>query len=728
MKIIKLLTLIVVLAFLNACGTSNDTVNVPGPGSGDTPPSYSGKTPDAGDPGTSTFIANGGEATTSGTGGGGGGIALQSVSDVWVTTSGSVDTSFTVPTVTPVYGGTNTTLTISSNKVATLDGLTPCAGEVPTGRVFLLSTDQNLHYCDGFVETVATGLEVREGYTLTLPANDGSSAHITLTDAVIINGTVTTPDGVSLDISSEGGEGALIQIGTNGLVTTKPLTAGSGASATAGANITLYSSGVTINRGTIDASGSATTGEQSGGSSGSISFTADSDLYNIGTINAKGGESMYVAGGNGGEISIYASTGTVYNSGIINNSGGGGASTGGAANGITLRGGSNDVGTDTFIPGSVIAGGSLTSNSGKAGTGDGSNGGPIQLESNGGKIWSNATINAQGGSSTAGKGGSGGSVTLWGHYGIDDAQTQGMIQVGGTINLSGGYGATGGGDGGAFFINAFDNSDRVLPSGVLLPSPPMVWMKGFDKLDINGGVGATTGGAGGSYMILTSPQLAANSVPVGAIFNQVPVYAKGGTSTTGEGGVGAGGDKGGVIFWQTLPTLPVPWLVPITIISNSGAIDVSGGDGDVGGNSGIVLMVGTSLLENSGVITGKGGGGAGTTTGGKGAYSADMETGIFLYATQTVNNSGAIDISGGAGDTTGGKGGGIMADADYHLWNSAALTAKGGDATTTGGNGGGISLSSGVLQPTSNSGTLSVTGGAPAGTPGSKTIDGIIID
>ena len=48
MKIIKLLTLIVVLAFLYACGTSNDTVNVPGPGSGDTPPSYSGDVPPIG--------------------------------------------------------------------------------------------------------------------------------------------------------------------------------------------------------------------------------------------------------------------------------------------------------------------------------------------------------------------------------------------------------------------------------------------------------------------------------------------------------------------------------------------------------------------------------------------------------------------------------------------------------------------------------------------------------
>ena len=722
MKIIKLLTLIVVLAFLYACGTSNDTVNVPGPGSGDTPPSYSGDVPPTDLlAGTSTFVVNGGEATTSGNGGNGGGFRIDSVGDVWITTSGSVDTSFTVETVTPAYGGNK--LIIGSNTTATSETVSPCAGAA--GPVYVYTGSTNLYYCDAISgQMLASGLDVQEGYTLTLPTNDGGSAHITLTGAVTINGTVTTPDGVSLDIRSTDETDGLIQIGANGLVTTKPLTAGS-----AGANITLYSSGVTINRGTIDASGSnATAAATAGGTAGSITFTGATGVYNTGSIDAKGGASAEEAGGNGGEISIYASAGTVYNSGTIDNSGGNGATTGGGTNSsIKLQGGSGyDAGAGTYITGSVIAGGFLTSNSGNAGTGAGgdTSGQGIGLKSYGGKIWSNATISAQGGSSDAGQGGRGNTLILQGeggHYGINDVQTQG-IQVGGTINLSGGYGATGGGDGGGLVISTYDDSDMVGLLGVSLPLPT-VWMKGFDNFTINGGVGATKGGMGGMVYIETYPQWTANSVPggskvsVGAIFNQVPVYAKGGTSTTGEGGAGY------LLFFMQHadPDLAVPVT---TIISNSGAIDVSGGAGDVGGNSGFIFMVGTGLLENSGVITGTGG--AGTTTGGNGAYTAEIEAGIWLSSLNTINNSGAIDVSGGAGATTGGTGGGIMADAGYHIWNSAALTATGGAGITTGGTGGDggvISLFSGILQPTSNSGTLSVTGGAPAGNDGSISID-----
>jgi len=203
MKIIKLLTLIVVLAFLYACGTSNDTVNVPGPGSGYTHTPYSGTTPPTDLPaGTSTFTANGGNAATSGNGGSGGGILSSGFSagvtgDVWVTTSGSVDTSFLDPTVTPTYGGNK--LIIGSDTTATLETLSPCAGAA--GPVYVYSGSTNLYYCDAISgQMLASGLEVQEGATLTLPANYSSSAQITLTGAVTIKGTVTTPDGVSLDI------------------------------------------------------------------------------------------------------------------------------------------------------------------------------------------------------------------------------------------------------------------------------------------------------------------------------------------------------------------------------------------------------------------------------------------------------------------------------------------------------------------------------------------------
>ena len=194
MKTIKLFALIAGLAFLYACGSSSVGDVISGGGNGG-----------------NTFVSNGGSAS-GGYGGYGGEINAEIYGDFRVNNGGTVDTSFTVPPVMEEaeigtltagiildYGASK--LTISSSTTATLDPTTPCATYTAV-PVYLKTNDTSVYYCVGTTETVATGLEVQAGAILTLPSNftltmeayggGSSSARISLTDAVTINGTVRT--------------------------------------------------------------------------------------------------------------------------------------------------------------------------------------------------------------------------------------------------------------------------------------------------------------------------------------------------------------------------------------------------------------------------------------------------------------------------------------------------------------------------------------------------------
>jgi hypothetical protein len=279
MKSFKLFTLIIAVAFLWGCSGSSNTTSVISSN-------------------INTFVANGGNATTSGSGnngGNGGSITFGNFygssdyssgyssdfssddypfnGDVSVTQSGTLDTSFTVPVVTPTYGAK--VLTISNNTTATLVASSPCAGAA--GPVYLYSNSPNLYYCDPTNgETQATDLIVQTGATLTLPGNytalageyggGTSSAQISLSNTVTINGTVNAAAaGVQLSIVAQGN---LLQIGSKGLVTTKSSSTG-----TDGSYIYLYSGGVAINQGTIDTSGnSATVAATDGSNGGGVDF------------------------------------------------------------------------------------------------------------------------------------------------------------------------------------------------------------------------------------------------------------------------------------------------------------------------------------------------------------------------------------------------------------------------------------------------------------------------
>jgi hypothetical protein len=561
-----------------------------------------------------------------------------------------------------------------------------------------------------------------------LPGNhhSGYSARITLENAITINGTVKpATDRVDLRLRSEN----LLQIGRTGTITTKPTADG-----TDGADIHLYSGGVAINGGIIDASGSDATVADGlainkgtinpstpaiavdGGAAGGVNFEADTFLYNTGTILAKGGAGTTGIGGKGRHIHLYAYAASLFNSGTIDNSGGNGGTTGGNGGyNIRLSGG------DDYI-GSVIVSGSVRSNGGNGGTTGGNGGGyggyygGIYFYNEGGKLWSNATISAKGGSSTAAAGGNGGDFDLYSAYADAyhsyEVETKG-IKLSGDIDLSGGNGATGGGYGGELY---FDNSYSDYGP---LPSPA-AQMVGFASLTMNGGAGVI-GGYGGYYDITTASYEISDGdvyVPVGSIVNQVPVTAKGGAGSMidplGKGGHGGSIDFDSNNYYSLATTITT---------SNSGAINIPGGEGNVGGWGGLVYMFGYGKLTNSGAIIANGGNG--TIAGGHGSTNGG-DPGIMLLSSYDIENTGAINAEGGTG-TTGngagyhGEGGGVYVYAGGQTRNSARIIAAGGAGTTSGGDGGTIDLFSEMLS-TSNSGYLS----ALKGIGGTTAVDGWI--
>lgn len=688
MRMMKLLALIVVSSFLFACG-DDDVLFVAS--------------------GNKTFIADGGSADNSvvGTQGGyGGGIYMDVYGDVKVKKTGTVDTSFSIPSYAYHFGSNKATVTVDTT--VKLQG----TDTIAAGDLYLISGDTNLYVSNGETGTVVSGLEVKPGVTLTVPANWDTWAYFIFEQSVQIDGTVrTAADAVDLDMES----GSLFIVGSRGVVTTKSSNAG-----VDGGDIYLYSESVFINKGVIDASGSDNTGGN-GGNAGYAWADADSLLYNTGTLLSMGGDGS-VNGGSGNGIGLYSYFASVYTSGVLDCSGGDGAGgSGGYAGteyGIDLQAGADYEGSRSI--GSLVVGGTLTANGGNGTGGNGGQASLILLESNGGKLWTSAAITARGGAGTgAGNYGSnGGWVRMFADYGEFDGEfsvdTWG-IKITGNIDLSGGPGVTFGGWGGRLEV-------RNNISGADIPTGPAVQMVGYKGLSMNGGSGYNGGWAGGyfyggGYMIMTRDWFTGYGValPVGSISNGVPASLVGGSadSAAGTGGLG------GMVQFMTLNYMGHGGEVTA---QNSAPIDVSGGDGYSALYAGGVFIYGYNKTSNSGVITALGGDGA------IGGYGPGYEWyGIYLMSSYDVLNSGAIKGSGGFGVQQGGYGGQVAMIAGSQVKNKASVTMNGGDSEQYGGYGGLITMVS-ELIPTSNSGSLKVKGGVGGtadGLDGYIYIDGV---
>lgn len=668
MRIIKTLALIVVSSFLVACG--DDGGNFASISIGD-----------------KTFTANGGAADD--LGGNGGQIHIDVLGDVSVSRTGTVDTRFVMPSYDFNFGSNKAT--VSADTTVLIDPVSlPAAG-----GLFLFSGQPYLFISNGMTGAAVSGLEVKKGATLTIPANDGTWARVVVSQSVVVDGTIkTAAEGNNLAIEA----GSMFQIGMKGLVTTRSSTIG-----TDSGDIYLYSQSVFINSGTIDSSG-VVSSFTSGGNAGYIEINAESFAYITGTLLAVGGNSTAPElgnGGNGGWIGVYSFSASVYISGGLDCSGGDGVYGGlagvfipgegeYASGGIDISAGIRD---DVGSVGQIIAGGTITANGGNGSSfGLGGDAGHVSMDSNGGKVWTSATIAARGGND----GGRGGDFRIFADYGTFDLSTveNRGIKITGNIDLSGGY--SGG------YAGTLDVRNNV--AGVNCSIFPKVEMLGYKSINMNGGA-AYGGGQGGQFLIYTRDLYAAAGfvLPVGSIKNNVPISLQGGRSDNASNVGGLGGSLRfvtGIEFGHDGEV----------VVENGAAIDISGG-GFNNSRPNNVLLFGSNKVVNSGTIT---------------AHSGpEVVTIVTLLSAYDVLNTGKIDASGVFGNFLGGDGGIVDMYAGNQVKNRGAITTNGGDSNEYGGNGGWIRLSS-ERAPTSNNGVLKAGGGKGGitnGQPGLIRID-----
>jgi hypothetical protein len=229
--------------------------------------------------------------------------------------------------------------------------------------------------------------------------------------------------------------------------------------------------------------------------------------------------------------------------------------------------------------------------------------------------------------------------------------------------------------GGIDFASSFQGSTEN-------PTPATIRIAGI--YDLRGGDDDQTGGSGGYFNVSSR---GVNSSDVGSDVELVgfPVIVLNGGEGAEEGGSASESAFG------------------LFTYSNSGLIPARS------------ITIEADVQAKGGRATGEG------ASGGNGGYA---EIGVETPgdAGSVLSNSGSINVSGGEGEA-GGAGGEVRMQA-RHVANSGNVTADGGDGSAQGGNGGNITLASDVEAPTTNTGLLSVDGGAPDGAPGTIDIDG----
>ncbi len=323
------------------------------------------------------------------------------------------------------------------------------------------------------------------------------------------------------------------------------------------------------------------------------------------------------------------------------------------------------------------------------------NGGYMYMEADD-LIANYGTIDVSGGSSDTG---SGGSCLQWDS--LDIYVDYGNFYSSGTIRMNGGDGGGAGGNGGQAWIEtAYSGNDNGMNGDIILRG----------TLEAIGGKGDAGNGGGNGYFGFETDAM-------GKIAVNATMTIKGGK---GSSAGASGGSPGGIEFYSydySSLTVTTPGNIAI-----SGSIDLSGGDGDGGGNAGYLgLYSDTVDIEVIGFPVFYLNGGDGPVTGGAGGYAGITASGV-------INNTSAIIISGGMGDTGGGLyggGGDSLYFSGFHVTTTGKLTANGGKGTTTGGAGGNITINStGGTSSSANRADMSVAGGAPNGSPGIITIDG----
>lgn len=680
--------------------------------------------PPSGSPGTSRVITNGGDGVGIGSAGASAGtITIGSgpvPSSLFVFRTGQVDASFAVPTVTPVLGATPFVVSTSRSVV-------PLPGSPTVGEFYLGGPGIVQHTAMGDVPV--TGLSVAAGATLTLGDGAWGGGGLTFTGDVSIDGTLTTAptaagDRPSLSFSCRqfvSGAGASIALGA--------ASAGrSGGSfsvvappqPTPGVPFGVY--GSIVNRANIETGGMAAAGSGSAGSSGSVSFQGF-EVLNTGTIHTAGADQATGAAGSAGAVAFGCFGGRCGSSGAIDASGGDGttAATGGApvsfvqqidfANAVLGFGQQGVAGAILNASTIDTSGGSITS-SGCNGC-NGAAGGSITFVSDnwGSPIRSSGALTAKGGS-TAGSGATSGGAgapilirTTSTASLLDDGPT---IDLGGTIDTSGGSGLSGA-PGGPITLHAQRGNGAL------------VRLLGYESIHCEGGDGANAGGAGTglNFFGVVSSGDGTSLLRPRWLVDADLVLDGGDCSNT----AGCSGGQAGSLSYQFVaagPYLQDP-NAPAGDDVRFAGISMVGGDGVSAGGANLLRINAVGRITLAGAITNRGGAALGN---GGGAPGGPM----WVYSAYgEVTSTGAIDVRGrDSTAASGGSGGGVFLQAQ-HVISSGGIDARGGSsaASVQGGAGGSIVLLSQATS-TTQSGTLVATGGTgmTSGQNGVISVDG----
>ena len=565
------------------------------------------------------FRSTGGTGAN-GTGGTGGQFYAESYGSIKLLKSGTVDASFTVPPITPVFGASH--FTVST------DTMVPSTDNTPGALCQVGGGDGSLYIGDGTGtcgdgnDTQVSGLTVAAGATLVLNQDSGYG-YLRLANDLVINGTLASDLSAGWGLSIEAN---LIDVESTGKIT---------ASATAldnpGGEIYLgEGSGMTktiINRGTIEAKGDGF------GTGGYIYFEPDDLVVNYGTIDVSGGNN----GGSGGEFDAYVDYGDFYSSGTVRMSGGNG-DTGGNTEynneywyGYSCWIETVSRGNTSGRNGDIIISGIWEATGGNGSIGDGGYGGYLYFQTDGiGTITVNAYISVKGGNAGTGSwAGSAGEIDFVSarNDGYNDP-TPGKISIAGIYDLRGGDGDPDGGNAGNLQVLAQGVNSSEVGSDVEFV--------GFPELVMNGGGGGQYGGSASDYAFQLSTYSYSGLNTAKLITNEANIQAKGGDATLADGS----GGMGGSVSMQTGNPGDTE-----TIVSNSGSIDVSGGGGDTGGSAydgGDAIYLQAQHVDTSGDLTANGG--TGTTAGGNGGN-------IALTSEDTATAyTGTLSVAGGAPD------------------------------------------------------------------------------
>jgi len=585
--------------------------------------------------------------------------------------SGIVNTIFTSTTDTTYSLGTNP-LSLSSSIV--IDVVLP-TDTVGANIPYMILGDDHIYISNGGTvgdDEPVTGLMVETGAVVTLGLNMSltnatgqDTAKISLTNALVVNGTIitkdlttgllngatldkrhsapaTTADMGSLSISAQkiiisgvidtsggdgtrGGDGGAItlssDIGGVYILSTAIINAsgGDGSSGIGGwagvsdndiaSGVSITSTGGIVSEGTIYSSGGSGT---MGGKGAFVVMDSTLDLKNTANIYSNGGSGTTAQGGDGGGITLKSKSG-LYNSAQLSSQGGDGS--GGGVGGSVLM----SSGTQSPYTGDLINSGNISTNGGNAiSAGGGGSGGYIKLTSKLGSIKNTGALSSDGGIGlgASNSGGSGGTIVIEN----GDGTSADSIEIASDISVDGGLGPNGG-SGGIIIINQNDSSLDSILGGIELYN--------YNASYLSGGLGVTNGGNAD----FTSALIWAFGGP---ITNEMEIYANGGdaSDTSGVGGLGGGID-----------------MAAAENLTNSGHIYILGGSAPLtGGDGGSVILSAGAKTTNSGSIYANGGNSTGSAPSSSAGDGGDVELASTSPET-TTNTATIITVLNGSGGT-----------------------------------------------------------------------------